>query len=892
MPYSTNDELPAAVKKLSDHQQTIFRKAFNNALKQYKDEKKAYATAWAAAKGKTNRAMTNEELVALQERIRAFDPDYAVTEAWDVLSALQAMTAIVQLIQAESRQGEEQHVKDLIDIYTAIDRFCDDELQEALAGDNEDGGYGEDGDDGQTMGMMRASQGEKGGEGGHGGYLVTDDSGKHLPTKKGGKRDRRLMGAAWAALHGGYRGKKYAGSGKQAAIGKLKKMYEAEGMDTPSERAIEDFEAFMLSVGIGQTEAVRTAGETRFAGYALLWPKAENDLDLVGTYFTKDTDYGNYLDHADILYNHGMNKDVKLERIGKVIRAQVDDIGLWVEGELDKSKKFFRGVAELVKQGKLFWSPGTAGHLIQYMGDGKGLRSFPIVEMTLTPTPARPQLHSVAWLRAIGINLDGGADGEGTPNSRRAGGAPETQGQKRDDRQSILGLLEVNMEPKELADMIAASTQAAVRAALDAEKKVKADAEAEEARVKAEADRKDKEYKDLVAKITAEVRSSLPVRPDNRPQFNAPNYVNRESLGEFSWQRAIRGIVMSHHGMANAWSGAEKERDVMTKYADEIRSTLAENIGNLGAYLVPPQYVQEQFIPLLRSRSVVRAANPVVMQANSNVVYIPSQTGGATAYWVGENATITASNLTVGQVAITIKKLAGLEYVSNELLADSNPSVDQLIRSDLAAVLSLAEDTAYLTSDGTANAPLGLPNLPGITSLTCASDSGNGGAIQAVDIFAMKRKMMQNNIPNDGWAWFASPRTWDEIAQLKDSQARYLLETLTGGNIAQYPAYGTYPTGPETNYLGSVVGRLLGWPMFVTNNIPETQTQGSTATCSSLYLVRMPDVIIAERAGLELMATNVAGTSFATDQTWIRAIMRVGFTVRHAPGVTITKGLT
>lgn len=50
MPYASNSDLPPAVRKLSDHQQTVFRKAFNAALKQYGDESKAYAVAWAAAK--------------------------------------------------------------------------------------------------------------------------------------------------------------------------------------------------------------------------------------------------------------------------------------------------------------------------------------------------------------------------------------------------------------------------------------------------------------------------------------------------------------------------------------------------------------------------------------------------------------------------------------------------------------------------------------------------------------------------------------------------------------------------------------------------------------------------------------------------------------------------
>jgi cation transport regulator len=49
MPYSSKAELPAAVRKLPEHAQTIWMSAFNAAHKQYNDEQKAFAVAWAAA---------------------------------------------------------------------------------------------------------------------------------------------------------------------------------------------------------------------------------------------------------------------------------------------------------------------------------------------------------------------------------------------------------------------------------------------------------------------------------------------------------------------------------------------------------------------------------------------------------------------------------------------------------------------------------------------------------------------------------------------------------------------------------------------------------------------------------------------------------------------------
>ena len=805
------------------------------------------------------------------------DENYAVVEAYDVYNALEALQALARIISSEASQEEADHVAKLIQLSKDLMQFIIEELDEALSSAQSD--FEDE-------------------ERGYSGYLVDSKDGKHLPTGKDGKPNQRLMGAAWAALHGGFRGRQYAGPNKEKAVFALKKLYKEQGRETPTTRSLDEI---VIETYTDKPDAVRTSGETRVSGYAFLWPKNKKELDLLNTYFEPSTDYGPYYRSAQMFYHHGMDLKVGLETIGKAVRAEIDDVGLWVEGQLDKSSKYWRGIQDLVKQGKLYWSGGTAGHLIRYAEDGMGLRSFPIVEWSLTPTPGQPRLMPVDFLRSVGIEvddqIDGVTDGEAS--------VTELDGQKRDETANAVRntepptiiktktYLEALMDTQEGKTELAATVADAVRAALDAQRKAQEDAEAKKNEAVRAAEQAEADRKAMVEQITAEVRAQIPVQKEQRPyaaggQFNI---VPNTSLGEFSYLRACRGIVASFWGKPNAWAGGEKERDIMVSYADEMRSTLSENVGSLGAYLVPPQYVQEQFIPLLRSRSVVRAANPIVMQANSNVVYIPSQTGGATAYWVGENATLTASNLTVGQTAITIKKLAGLEYVSNELLADSNPSVDQIMRQDLAAVLSLAEDTAYLLGDGTANSPVGMNSFPGITSLTCASDSGNGGNIQAADIFTMKRKMMQNNVPNDNWAWFCSPRTWDEIAQLKDSNNRYLLESLTGGNIAQYPAYGTYPNGTETTYLGSVVGRLLGWPVYVTNNIPETQTQGSATTASSLFLVRMSDVIIAERSGLELMATNVAGTSFATDQTWIRAIMRVGFGIRHAPGVEVMKGL-
>lgn len=85
-------------------------------------------------------------------------------------------------------------------------------------------------------------------------YLVPD--GKHLPyTGDDGKPDHHLMGAAWAALHGGYRGNKYDGPDKDKAIEKLKGIYKSEGMETPKDEATVELGVQVVDVATAVRDA-------------------------------------------------------------------------------------------------------------------------------------------------------------------------------------------------------------------------------------------------------------------------------------------------------------------------------------------------------------------------------------------------------------------------------------------------------------------------------------------------------------------------------------------------------------------------------------------------------------------------------------------------------------
>jgi len=134
-------------------------------------------------------------------------------------------------------------------------------------------------------------------------------------------------------------------------------------------------------------------------GHIALWGDPEHK-DLQDDYFTPETWLG--LDEyptVPALFHHGLDDTIGASVIGKRIKAGVDDTGAWVEDWLDKSGKYWAMVKPLLAKEALYYSPGSAPHLVKREEDGK-LKSYPIVEDTLTVIPAQHRLRPVEQIKA------------------------------------------------------------------------------------------------------------------------------------------------------------------------------------------------------------------------------------------------------------------------------------------------------------------------------------------------------------------------------------------------------------------------------------------------------------------------------------------------------------
>lgn len=125
-------------------------------------------------------------------------------------------------------------------------------------------------------------------------------------------------------------------------------------------------------------------------------------LDLDGQHFESDTDRCHEWfpkGGRPILYHHGFNETIKMAPVGWELTTEPRDEGDWVRGELDKASKFYARVAKLVREGGLGWSSAAPDHKVKVAKGGK-IEQWPVIEYSLTPTPAFPNQVAFAMKSA------------------------------------------------------------------------------------------------------------------------------------------------------------------------------------------------------------------------------------------------------------------------------------------------------------------------------------------------------------------------------------------------------------------------------------------------------------------------------------------------------------
>lgn len=296
---------------------------------------------------------------------------------------------------------------------------------------------------------------------------------------------------------------------------------------------------------------------------------------------------------------------------------------------------------------------------------------------------------------------------------------------------------------------------------------------------------------------------------------------------------------------------ARSSVDMQAYYRDLLAGT-----PTAGGNTVATELLGSSFIELLRNAMILDKLGITWLRDLSGNIAIPSQTGGAATYWVGENGTVTESQATFGQPTMTPKTIGALTDYSRRLLLQSSIDVEAFVRLDLATVLALGIQAAALNGSGASNEPMGLLNAAGIGSVA----GGVNGAAPTYDTMVDLESAVANANADVG-----------TLAYVTNSRVRGKLRKTQ--EFASTNGKPVWTSGRERG-----IGEVLGYDALVTNAIPNTLTKGtSTGICSAIAFGNWADLMIGMWGGLDIMLDPYTGSASGTKRVVALQDCDVGF---------------
>lgn len=305
---------------------------------------------------------------------------------------------------------------------------------------------------------------------------------------------------------------------------------------------------------------------------------------------------------------------------------------------------------------------------------------------------------------------------------------------------------------------------------------------------------------------------------------------------------------------------------------NDVVKALEGSTFSAGGALIPENYSGE-VIRFLYNSTAVRALGANVIELTNDNLTLGRQNATATAYWMGEGSSLTASEQTFGQLRLAAKKLGIFVPISNDLLDNTPMGFESMIQSDIVAVASIAEDSKFIRGDGSSDTPKGI--LSSVASGQKFNGNSTFNLANAVsDLLKAMYKVESANIPMQRLGWMFNPRT------------KYALMTLPTSD-------GYFPFKDELSS-----GTLFGVPYRTTNSIPKNL--GGSSNASEIYFGDFAQAVIGQSKVLEVRQSDVASYiqggntihGFQDDISVVRLIHKVDFVLRHDTAFSVIEAVS
>ena len=314
--------------------------------------------------------------------------------------------------------------------------------------------------------------------------------------------------------------------------------------------------------------------------------------------------------------------------------------------------------------------------------------------------------------------------------------------------------------------------------------------------------------------------------------------------------------------------------------------------GQDGGFLAPELW-STRFIDQIYPQMALSRVPVTRVPMGTRVVHIPRLSSNIAITYTAEQGAITANQAQLEQLSFTARKQTFLVQISNELIRDSAPQADMILTRNATNYLAIDRDKQALLGTGQAGAPTGLLNQSNISTTTVtptnttsiasfASAGGHAGTSPTYldfwnAIINVENLNGSTNVPlaQAACTGIVGPVALkQQIMSMKDSNGRPIYDFGVNQMRGNFKPTNDSNAGPSATPYTQLDG-LFGVPIVLTNIL--AGTEGSR----NAFFGDWQHLWIMERQDVEILSSNVAGTAFQNDQTWIRGIARYDVGVAH-----------
>lgn len=206
-----------------------------------------------------------------------------------------------------------------------------------------------------------------------------------------------------------------------------------------------------------------------------------------------------------------------------------------------------------------------------------------------------------------------------------------------------------------------------------------------------------------------------------------------------------------------AYRAATPGGKVDERLTTRAASGLNESTPSDGGFLVQQDFVTELLKRTYEMGILASKVKKIPISTNANGMKINaidedsrangSRWGGVQTYWEGEADEITASKPKFKQMELSLKKLTGLCYATDELLQDA-AALEAVIRQAFAEEFGFKIDDAILSGSGEGE-PLGILNSGAI--VTVAKEASQTDTITVENLIKMWNRLWSRSRANAVW---------------------------------------------------------------------------------------------------------------------------------------------